>query len=66
MKMASVQAEPDTNQIERFIKTITRRWNELDGSPVIEVRCIGQSGGVNVARFSTDKFFLGEAIDHIK
>jgi RecA-family ATPase len=66
MKMAAVQAEPDTNQIERFIKTITRRWNELDGSPVIEVRCIGQSGGVNVARFSTDKFFLGEAIDHIK
>ena len=64
--MAVKQAEPDTQQIERFIKTITRRWDEIDGSPVIEVRCIGQSGGVNVARFSTNKFFLGEAIDHIK
>jgi hypothetical protein len=66
MNMAVKQAEPDTQQIERFIKTITRRWDEIDGSPVIEVRCIGQSGGVNVARFSTNKFFLGEAIDHIK
>jgi hypothetical protein len=66
MNMAVKQAEPDTQQIERFIKTITRRWDEIDGSPVIEVRCIGQFGGVNVARFSTNKFFLGEAIDHIK
>jgi hypothetical protein len=46
MNMAVKQAEPDTQQIERFIKTITRRWDEIDGSPVIEVRCIGQSGGV--------------------
>jgi hypothetical protein len=66
MKMASVQAEPDTNQIERFIKTITRRWNELDGSPVIEVRCIGQSGGINVSRFLPNGFHLEDAIDHIK
>lgn len=60
MPEPAIQA--DTHQIKRFIQEITQDWVDLDGNPMIEMRALGQTGGVNVSRFSLD--WLDDAVQH--
>ena len=60
MPEPAIQA--DTHQIKRFIEEITQDWVDLDGNPMIEIRALGQTGGVNVSRFSLD--WLDDAVQH--
>lgn len=52
---------PRSSVIEQFITQITENWNTC-GEPLIEIRAIGQTGTVSVARFAVNK--IKEAVDH--
>jgi hypothetical protein len=44
------------------MKVITARWHELDCNPMIELRCIGATRNITVARFALD--WLDDAVEH--
>ena len=57
----TVSISPRSSVIEQFITQITENWNTC-GEPLIEIRAIGQTGTVSVARFAVNK--IKEAVDH--
>jgi len=57
----TMSISPRSSVIEQFITQITENWNTC-GEPLIEIRAIGQTGTVSVARFAVNK--IKEAVDH--
>jgi RecA-family ATPase len=57
----TMSISPRSSVIEQFITQITENWNTC-GEPLIEIRAIGQTGAVSVARFPVNK--IKEAVDH--
>ena len=57
----TMSISPRSSVIEQFITQITENWNTC-GEPLIEIRAIGQTGTVSVARFTVNK--IKEAVDH--
>jgi RecA-family ATPase len=57
----TMSISPRSSVIEQFITQITENWNTC-GEPLIEIRAIGQTGAVSVARFAVNK--IKEAVDH--
>lgn len=60
VKGQELQASP--SEIRAFIEYITQGWADIDGNPMIELRCIGPSKSVNVARFALD--WIDDAVQH--
>ena len=54
--------DASTSQIKQFLQIITKDWAVLACNPLIELRCIGGTGNVTVARFAPD--WIDEAIEH--
>ena len=54
--------ESNSAEIRKFLDYITQGWSDLDGNPMIELRCISQSRSVNIARFALD--WIDDAVDH--
>ena len=58
--MAELKAQPSA--IKEFVQTITEGWEDLDGNPMIELRCLQEHGAPNVARFALS--WLDDAVEH--
>ena len=60
--MENIMPDASTSQIKQFLQIITKDWAVLTCNPLIELRCIGGTGNVTVARFAPD--WIDEAVDH--
>jgi len=60
--MENIMPDASTSQIKQFLQIITKDWAVLTCNPLIELRCIGGTGNVTVARFAPD--WIDEAIEH--
>jgi hypothetical protein len=60
--MENIMPDASTSQIKQFLQIITKDWAVLACNPLIELRCIGGTGNVTVARFAPD--WIDEAIEH--
>lgn len=60
--MMSVAPQAEPTEVERFLRELTRGWEEL-GDPVLEVRSISETRQVHAARFKLNDIDL--AVDHL-
>ena len=60
--MESLMLKAETSQIQQFMQVITAGWHELDCNPMIELRCIGATRNISVARFALD--WIDDAVEH--
>ena len=60
--MAQDTLQADAKAVAEFIGHITEGWEAIDCNPMIEIRCIGASRNISVARFALD--WKDEAIEH--
>lgn len=51
ISMTKNALQANANEIKKFIGKVTSKWHELDGTPIIEMRCISQQRKVQVSRF---------------
>ena len=56
-----MEVSPDPNSIKEFIAYITEDWKGF-GQPLIEIRCISQTGNAQAARFCVTK--IDDAVQH--
>ena len=62
VSVSGAELQASASKIKDFIEYITQDWGQIDGNPMIELRCISQSRSINVARFSVD--WIDEAVQH--
>jgi len=62
VSVSGTELQASASKIKDFIEYITQDWGQIDGNPMIELRCISQSRSINVARFSVD--WIDDAVQH--